>query len=66
MGTRDMLSTPPATARFMAPEATAIAAKLVVCCPDPQKRLTVVALTSMGHPAASTAFRAMLAPCSPA
>ncbi len=66
IGTRDMLSTPPATTRSMAPDATPMAAKLMAWRPEPQKRLSDTPLISMGQPAASTALRAMLAPCSPA
>ena len=64
MGARDMLSTPPATTRSSAPEAAPIAAKLTACRPEPQNRLRVVALTSIGQPALSTALRARFAPCS--
>jgi hypothetical protein len=60
-----MLSTPPPTATGIVPLATAIAAKFTACRPEPQKRLIVVADTSSGQPAASTALRAMFAPCSP-
>ena len=66
IGTRDMLSTPPATTSSAEPDATARAAKFTACRPEPQKRLSVMPVTSMGQPAASTALRAMLAPCSPA
>ena len=66
MGTRDMLSTPPPTTSVWAPDITPMAAKLMAWRPEPQKRLTVVPVTSWGQPAASTALREMLAPCSPA
>src|SRR3954469_8955923 len=43
-----------------------MAAKLMAWRPEPQKRLTVVPVTSWGQPAASTALRELLAPCPPA
>ncbi len=43
-----------------------MAAKLIACSPEPQKRLTEVPVTSIGQPAASTALRLTFAPCSPA
>ncbi len=64
IGTRDMLSTPPPTATCCMPESTPVAAKFTACKPEPQKRLSVTAVTSCGQSAASTALRAMLAPCS--
>ncbi len=64
IGMRVMFSTPPATTRSCAPDFTAIAAKFTACWPEPQKRFSVVPGTSIGHPAASTAPRAMLQPCS--
>ena len=42
-----------------------MAAKLTAWSPEPQKRLSVTPVTSTGQPAASTALRAMFAPCSP-
>ena len=66
IGTRDMLSTPPPTTSCCVPDMTPMAAKLTACRPEPQKRLSVTPVTSTGQPAASTALRAMLAPCSPA
>ncbi len=41
-----------------------MAAKLMACKPEPQKRLTVVPVTCSGQLAAITALRAMQAPCS--
>jgi len=43
-----------------------MAAKLTACTPDPQKRFRVTPVTSIGQSAASTEFRAMLPPWSPA
>jgi hypothetical protein len=60
-----MLSTPPATASSIAPELTAIAAKLMACRPEAQKRFSETAETLSGQPAARTALRATFAPCSP-
>ncbi len=65
MGTRDMLSTPPPTTSSCAPLITPIAAKFTACKPLPQKRLSDTPDTCSGHPAARTALRAMLPPCSP-
>ena len=65
MGTRDMLSTPPPTTSSCAPLATPMAAKFTACSPEPQKRFRLTPPTCSGQSAASTAFRATLAPCSP-
>ncbi len=65
IGTRVMCSTPPATTNCAEPASTACAPKFTACRPEPQKRFTVVPGTSTGNPAASTAPRAMLNPCSP-
>ena len=44
---------------------TPAAAKCTACCDDPHCRSTVVAGTDSGQPAARTALRATLTPCSP-
>ena len=48
IGTRDMLSTPPATTSCCSPDMTPIAAKFTAWRPEPQKRFTVVPPTSLG------------------
>ncbi len=53
-----MLSMPPATIRSAEPAASASAAKIVACMPDPPILLTVVASTWVGSPALIAACRA--------
>ena len=63
---RVMLSTPPATTRSCAPDCDRHAPRSSPPAgPEPQKRFSVTPGTSIGQPAASTAARAMFAPCSP-
>ena len=65
IGTRDMLSTPPATTSSCWPDITPMAAKLNAWAPEPQKRFRVTPVAVSGQPAVSTALRPTLAPCSP-
>src|SRR5262245_59240213 len=65
MGTRLMLSTPPAMTQSYWPDITPMAAKLAACCPEPHMRSRVVPQTSRGKPAMRAALRAMFSPCSP-
>ena len=62
---RDIDSTPPATTRSWAPLATPIAATVIACWPEPQKRFSVMPGTVSGQPASSSASRAMSSPWSP-
>ena len=48
-----------ATTRFCSPAFTPIAAKFTACWPEPQKRLMVTPVESLGHSAASTDIRAI-------
>src|SRR5579863_8764978 len=59
MGTRDMLSTPPATTTSYWPEISPAAAKCTACWDEPHWRSTVVPGTDSGQPADSTEVRAM-------
>ncbi len=54
---RDIDSTPPATTRSWYPLATPMAATVIACCADPQKRFSVRPGTVSGHPASSVANR---------
>ena len=65
MGTRDMSSTPQATATSTTPEPTRLVATLVACCEEPHWVSTVVAAVVSGRPALSHAVRPMLNDCSP-
>src|SRR5215510_13009099 len=65
MGTRLMLSTPPAMTQSYWPDITPMAAKLAACCPEPHMRSRVVPQTSRGKPPMRAALRAMFSPCSP-
>ncbi len=65
IGTRDIDSTPPATTRSSNPDATFAAAMFTDSRPDAQNRLSCTPAVRCAHPAASTAVRAMSAPCSP-
>ena len=65
IGTRDIISTPAETTRSSWPAITAAAALKFVCIDEPHCRSTVVAETSTGQPAASTAIRPTFHPCSP-
>ncbi len=65
MGTRLMVSTPPAITTSFWPEITVAAANATACWLDPHARLTVVAGTDTGQPAAKTAVRATIPACSP-
>ena len=64
MGTRLMLSVPPATMTSAEPQRILSAAKAMDWRPEAQKRLTVTAGTSTGSPALSAAIRATFIPCS--
>src|SRR5580692_8252544 len=64
-GTRLITSTPPATTTSIAPDLTACTANSNACWLEPQARLTVVPGTDSGQPAASTAYRPILADWSP-
>ena len=61
-----MTSTPAATTMSWAPAMTAWAAKWADCWDEPHWRSIVVAGTSSGHPAASTALRPTLTDWAPA
>src|SRR5499426_1617172 len=65
MGTRLMLSTPPAMTQSYWPDITPMAAKFAACCPEPHIRSRVVPQTSRGKPPMRAALRAMFSPCSP-
>ena len=65
IGTRDIISTPAETTTSSWPAITAAAALKFVCIDEPHCRSTVVADTSTGQPAASTAMRPTFQPCSP-
>ncbi len=62
IGTRDMLSTPPAKTMRSHPEAIFWAAVLTASSPEAQKRFSCTPATVSGKPAARTAVRAMSAP----
>jgi hypothetical protein len=59
IGTRDIDSTPPAITNSCSPDLMPIAAKFTACWPDPQNRLIVTPVESLGHSAASTDIRAI-------
>ena len=65
IGTRDMLSTPPATTRSSQPLATFCAARLTASRPEAQKRLICMPATRKSQPAFSAAVLAITEPCSP-
>ncbi len=65
IGTRDMLSTPPAKTRSSKPEATFCAAMFTASRPEAQKRLICTPATVSGRPALIAAVLAMSAPWSP-
>src|SRR5277367_4061428 len=60
-----MISTPPATTTSCWPDSTPWTANSRACWLEPQARLTVVPGIDSGQPAASTAYRPMLADWSP-
>src|SRR5258706_10460208 len=64
-GTRDMDSTPPATARSSQPERTFCAAIFTASRPEAQKRFSCTPEARKSQPAASAAVLAMQLPCSP-
>ena len=65
MGTRLMLSTPPAMMQSATPAMIRSAAVAMVCRPEEQNRLTVWPGTWTGSPALHEATRATFIPCSP-
>jgi hypothetical protein len=65
MGTRLMLSTPPATTRSSQPERTFCAAMFTASRPEAQKRLSCTPAQRKSQPALSAATLAMTEPCSP-
>ena len=65
IGTRLMLSTPPATTRSSQPERTFWAARLTASRPDAQNRLSCTPEHRKSHPALSAATLAITEPCSP-
>ena len=65
IGTRDMLSTPPATTRSSQPLATFCAAMFTASRPEAQKRLICTPATLTSQPALSAAVLAITEPCSP-
>ncbi len=65
IGTRLIDSTPPATTTSYWPLTRPAAAKWTDCWLDPHCRSTVTPGTDCGHPAESTALRAMSKVCSP-
>src|SRR5579883_336395 len=65
MGTRDILSTPPATTTSPNPNMMLCAAILTACKLDAQKRLTVTPAAVSGSPASAPTRRARFMPCSP-
>src|SRR5579859_6878431 len=65
IGTRDMLSMPPATTTSPRPSIMLCAAIFTACKLEAQKRLTVVPPTVSGRPASATTRRARFIPCSP-
>ena len=64
IGTRDIISTPPATTRSSCPDQTAAAALKFVCIEEPHWRSTVVPATETGQPAVSAMLRPMFHACS--
>src|SRR5688572_27961669 len=64
MGTRLMLSVPPASIAWAEPPRMRSAANATACRPDAQNRFTVTAEASTGIPALRLAMRATLSPCS--
>ena len=65
MGTRDMLSTPPATTKSSQPLATFCAAMFTASRPEAQKRLICTPDTRKSQPALSKAVLGKTEPCSP-
>jgi citronellol/citronellal dehydrogenase len=65
IGTRDMLSTPPATTMSSQPLATFCAAMFTASSPEAQKRLICTPATFTSQPALSAAVLAITEPCSP-
>ena len=65
MGTRLMLSTPPATTRSSQPERTFCAARLTASSPEAQKRLTCMPAQRQSQPALRAATLGSTEPCSP-
>ncbi len=65
MGTRLMLSTPPARITSASPAAIRSAAVAIDWSPEAQKRFTVCPGTRTGSPARMEATRATFIPCSP-
>src|ERR1700737_1283942 len=64
IGTRDITSTPPATATSYCPDITPATAKCTACCDEPHWRSMVTAGASSGPPAPNAAYRATVAACS--
>ncbi len=64
IGTRLMLSTPPAIMTSASPTRMRSAAICSAVNPDAQKRLTVTPATVFGSPASTAATRATFMPCS--
>ena len=65
IGTRVMLSTPPAITRSCVSLITACTAKWIACWPEPHWRSTLVPGTLSGSDDDSTQLRAMFAACAP-
>ena len=65
MGTRLMLSTPPATTKSSQPLRTFMAAMFTASRPEAQKRLSCTPAQRQSQPALSAATFAMTDPCSP-
>ena len=65
IGTRLMLSTPPATTRSSQPERTFCAAMFTASRPEAQKRLSCTPAQRQSQPAFSAATLAITEPCSP-
>ncbi len=65
MGTRLMLSAPPAIITSASPTRMRSAAICSAVRPEAQKRLTVTPPTEWGRPASTIATRAIFMPCSP-
>ena len=64
-GTRDIISTPPATNAEVCPQFTFIAASEIASILDEQNRLIVIPATDAGQPALKAEVLAMFAACSP-
>jgi hypothetical protein len=65
IGTRDMISTPPAMTMSCVSLITACAAKCSACCDEPHWRSTLTPGTLSGSDEESTQLRAMLPACAP-